>query len=61
MLMLVSVRLVYLLFWRIASWLVLLGRSGVVRDIELLVLRHEVAVLIFTDAFDAVFAAECAP
>jgi len=43
--MLVSVRLLYLLFCRIASWLVLLGRSGAAKDIELLVLRHEVAVL----------------
>jgi hypothetical protein len=43
--MLVSVRLVYLLFCRIASWLLLLSRSGAAKDVELLVLRHEVAVL----------------
>ena len=43
--MLVSPRLVYLLFCRIASWLVLSGRSSAAKDVELLVLRHEVAVL----------------
>ncbi len=41
----VSPRFAYLLFCRIVSWLVLLGRSSAVKDVELLVLRHEVAVL----------------
>src|SRR3954465_2287025 len=45
MMMLVSARLVYLLFCRTASWLVLLGRGSAAKDVELLVLRHEVAVL----------------
>jgi hypothetical protein len=45
MMVLVSPRLVYLLFCRIASWLVLSGRSSAAKDVELLVLRHEVAVL----------------
>jgi putative transposase len=40
-----SPRLVYLLFCRIASWLLLLGRDSAAKDVELLVLRHEVAVL----------------
>jgi putative transposase len=39
------IRLLYLMFARICTWLVLLGRSTASKDIELLVLRHEVAVL----------------
>jgi putative transposase len=41
----VSLRLLYLIFARVCSWLVLLGRSSASKDAELLVLRHEVAVL----------------
>jgi hypothetical protein len=35
----------YLVFARLCGWLVLLGRSSASKDGELLVLRHEVAVL----------------
>jgi hypothetical protein len=41
----VSLRLLYLVFVRVCDWLVLLGRSSASKDVELLVLRHEVAVL----------------
>src|SRR4051812_28918625 len=38
-------RLLYLLFLRLVGLLVLLDRSSASKDVELLVLRHEVAVL----------------
>jgi putative transposase len=37
--------MLYLIFVRLCGWLVLLGRSSAAKDAELVVLRHEIAVL----------------
>ena len=40
-----SLRLLYLIFVRLCGWLILLSRSSASKDAELLVLRHQNAVL----------------
>jgi hypothetical protein len=41
----VSLRLLYLIFLQVLRLVLLLGRRASTKDVELLVLRHEVAVL----------------
>jgi putative transposase len=41
----VLIRLIYIFLVRVFCWLVLLARSDATKDAEILVLRHEVAVL----------------
>ena len=40
-----TARMLYLIFVRLTSWMILLARSAAAKDAGLLVLRHEVAVL----------------
>ena len=40
-----SLRLLYLMFCRLAEWLILLAETSAAKDVEILVLRHENAVL----------------
>ena len=40
-----ALRLAYLVLARVLSWLTLLVRSDAAKDVEILVLRHEIAVL----------------
>jgi hypothetical protein len=46
----VSLRLVYLIFLQILGLVLLMGRTSSTKDVELLILRHEVAVLRRTNA-----------
>ena len=41
----VSLRFLYLIFDRLLGWLLLLARTSSSKGVELLVLRHEVAIL----------------
>ena len=45
MIAVVSLRLLYLIFLHMLGLLMLIGRRSATKDVELLVLRHEVAVL----------------
>src|SRR5580704_16828330 len=39
------IRIIYVFMVRVSGWLVLLARSDAAKDAEILVLRHEIAVL----------------
>ena len=43
--MLVLIRVLYLFMVQVFGWLALLARSGTSKEVEILILRHEVAVL----------------
>ncbi len=45
MITLVLVRMLYLIATRVFAWLVLLARSSAAKDVEILILPHEVTVL----------------
>ena len=62
----VTLRLLYLIFHQVLGLVLLMGRTSSAKDVELLVLRHEVAVLRRTNprprvdwADRAVFACGC--
>ena len=40
-----AIRLLYLILWQVMAWFGLLARSAQSKNAEILVLRHEVAVL----------------
>ena len=44
-----SLRLLYLIFWRVLGLVLLSCRASAAKDVELLVLRHEVTVLCRTN------------
>jgi putative transposase len=41
----VALKLIYLIFSKLVSWMVLRTRSDTTKEIEILVLRHQLAVL----------------
>jgi hypothetical protein len=54
-------RLLYLIFWQVLGLVLLMGRMSATKDVELLALRHEVAILRRTKSTTGVWTGRIGP